>query len=320
MNNKVNYTFVGIVVLIVIGSMLGFVIWLMRPSGSESLTQYHIYFNESVSGLNINSPVKYRGVNVGKVLQMRISPKNYDEIEVLISVKSNTPVNQSTRATLNIQGITGLVFINLSLGSKSAPLIQKDKRDHIKTIQAAPSLFNRVEKSLGGVTARVSDGLDNLNKLLDHKNLQSIAVTLSQLQELMQKANLALDKSTITHFQHTMQNLDQVSSNINKMLPKVDRLIDKSGNFTDKVSSSMVSVANSYKSIQGSMGAFEKAINSGEFNLKDISQGTLKNLNMSLDIFDNSLLKFNNMLKTYQNNPSSVLFESREPKKGPGER
>ncbi len=319
MNNKVNYTFVGIMVLIIITLMFSFIIWLIRPNSSENFTKYYIYFNESVAGLNVNSPVKYKGVNMGKVLSIKISPKNYNEIQVLIKLQQNTPINQSTRATLNIQGVTGLVFINLSLGNKNALLLKKDK-DKIMTIKTAPSLFNRVEKSLGGLTVKLSDSLDNLNKILNKQNINNLAITLQQTRELMSRASKILNDKTIKHFHNTLDNIDKISTNMNKMLPKITVLIHKSGDFTDKVSTSIAQMTSSYKNIEHSMFAFKVALKNGDFNFKKISQNTLKNLNISLYKFNNTLLRVNNIIKHYQNHSSAMLFEIKKQPKGPGER
>ena len=76
MNNKVNYTLVGFFVLFGIFMMLGFAYWMLRPSTEQKTQKYVIYFNESVFGLNINAPVKYRGIRVGEVSSLKINPNN----------------------------------------------------------------------------------------------------------------------------------------------------------------------------------------------------------------------------------------------------
>jgi phospholipid/cholesterol/gamma-HCH transport system substrate-binding protein len=320
MNNKVNYTWVGAIVLFIITGLFIFVVWLAGPSEGEHYTRYRIYFDESVAGLNVNSPVKYRGVNVGQVLHIGISHKKFNEIEVLIAVKSDTPVNTSTRATLNIQGITGLVFVNLSLGNSQAPPLVLAKGEHVKTIQAAPSLFNRVEKSLTTVTARVSDSLDNINKLLNPQNIANFSKLLSQTQQLMQRTNALLDEKTVKNIHAIVQNVDQFSKKLNDTMPHVNTLILKADHFTDTVSTSLASIVHSYKVVQASASSFQKVIQSGQLNIKDISKRSLDNLNVSLDLMQENLLRLDDVLKQYQQNPGGVLFETRKAQKGPGEK
>lgn len=321
MNNRVNYTFVGAVVLSIIIAMIAAIFWLMKPSDQSQNKKYYIYFNESVSGLNINSPVKYRGVSVGKVEDIRISSKNTQEIEVLVSILATTPIKESTVATLNAQGITGLVFIDLSLGdTTSADLVKKDG-ERYAVIRSKPSLFQRFESSVGSVTEKLSGTLEGTSALLNEENQKNFSMTLAESREFMGRMNRVLDDQSIEHLHSTIEHLDHISTKMdNEILPKVDQLADKSARFTDTVSASMVTVANSYKVIQGSMAEFKRAINDGEFNIKDISKGTIANLNGSMNSLQDVLFQLNNILKKYEDSPNDMLFRKQEIKKGPGEK
>ena len=329
MNNRVNYTFVGSVVLSIIIAMIVAIYWLMKPSDESQYKKYFIYFNESVSGLNINSPVKYRGVNVGKVEDIRISTKNTQEIEVLVSIVSTTPIKESTLATLNAQGITGLVFIDLSLGDANSPNLEKKDGETYAVIHSRPSLFQRFENSVGSVTEKLSGTLEGTNTLLNAQNQENISMTLAESREFMSRMNKLLDDQSIEHLHSTIEHLDHISTKMDneilpklndQILPKVDRLADKSANFTDSVSASMSSVAASYKVIQGSMAEFKRAISDGEFNIKDISKGTISNLNGSMNSLQDVLAQLDAILKKYEDSPNDMLFKKQELKKGPGEK
>jgi phospholipid/cholesterol/gamma-HCH transport system substrate-binding protein len=321
MNNRVNYTFVGSVVLLIIASMIVGIFWLMKPSDEAQNKRYYIYFNESVSGLNINSPVKYRGVNVGKVEDIKISTKNTQEIEVLVSIATMTPVKESTVATLNAQGITGLVFIDLSLGDVSSPILEKKEGERYAVIHSRPSLFQRFENSVGEVTEKLSGTLEGTNTLLNPQNQHNFSMNLEESRELLNRMNRVLDDQSIEHLHSTIAHLDSISTKMdNEILPKVDRLTDKSMNFTDTVSTSMISVATSYKVIQGSMAEFKRAISAGEFNIKDISKGTISNLNGSMNSLQDILTQLDSILKKYEDSPNDMFFKKQEIKKGPGER
>jgi phospholipid/cholesterol/gamma-HCH transport system substrate-binding protein len=321
MNNKVNYTFVGSVVLAIFIAMTFTIYWLMKPSDDSKQKNYLIYFNESVSGLNVNSPVKYRGVNVGKVEEIHISSKNTQEIEVLVSIIATTPIKVSTVATLNAQGITGLVFIDLSLGDQNSADLVQGANDKYPVIHSKPSLFQRFENSVGNMAEKLSGTLDGTNALLKEQNQKSITMTLQESQEFMRKLNLLLDDKSIEHLHSTMEHLDSITTKMDtQMMPKMDLLIDKSGHFTDTVSVSMASVASSYQVIQGSMAEFRRAIKDGEFNVKDISKGTVSNLNTSLGALQDVMLELESILKKYEDSPNDMLFKKQEIKKGPGEK
>lgn len=319
MNNKVNFTLVGSVVLGIIAVMIFSVYWLMRPTDTNKLREYAIYFVESVSGLNINSPVKYKGVSVGKVKDIRISYKNNKEIEVIVSILSGTPIKESTMATLNAQGITGLVFIDLSLGDENSPNLVQEPNEKYPIIKSKPSLFKRFETSVGSVTGKLSGTLDGTTKLLSDENQKNISVSLDETKEFIARLNLLFDDKSIKHLHRTFESLDNITYKMDKVIPKIEILADKGIHFTDNVSYSMNSVASSYKVIQASMAELHNAILDGQLNFKDISKNTLKNLDVSLENMQDVMIELDTILKKYEDSPNDLIFKKQESKKGPGE-
>ena len=108
MNNKVNYKLIGLSVLFGFFMIFGFTYWLLKPSSKDEMQKYLIYFNESVSGLNLNAPVKYRGISVGKVVDLRINPSNIEQVQATVEILKTTPIKETTEAKLTEQEITGL--------------------------------------------------------------------------------------------------------------------------------------------------------------------------------------------------------------------
>jgi len=156
MNNRVNYTAVGFLVLLGMSLIMGFTYWMLKPTVNDDMQKYTIYFDESVLGLNLDAPVKYRGISVGKVTQMRINPKNSDQVEVTVTVLKTTPVKVDTVAKLTAQGITGLTYINLSMGSHISEVLKLQKGEKYPVIKTIPSFFENLEKSFGNVSNRLS--------------------------------------------------------------------------------------------------------------------------------------------------------------------
>ena len=144
MNNKVNYTAVGFFVLIGMVLTLGLAFWMLKPSNDNETTRYNIYFDESVLGLHLDAPVKYRGIDVGKVTRINISQSNSEQVQVQATVLKTTPIKESTVARLTAQGITGLTYINLTLGSNDAPNLVAKKGETYPTIATVPSFFENM--------------------------------------------------------------------------------------------------------------------------------------------------------------------------------
>jgi len=319
LNNKVNYAFVGFLVLFGFFSMLSFAYWLLKPSAESETTKYYIHFDESVLGLNIDSPVKYRGITVGKVVSLKINPKNTEQVEVLISILKSTPIKSDTVAKLTSQGITGLSYINLSLGDNGAPPLKAKKGDKYPIIKTEPSFFERFEKSLGTVSTKLSKTLSGTEKLLNDQNQKQITLILQRSAVFMDKMQKLLDDESIRHFHNSMKNLDTATQKMDAMMPKIDSFLDKSMAWEDKVSKSFISIMKSYLGIKSAMDEIKKAVASGEFNFKEISGDTIPALNNTLIDMQQLMIKIQNALEQYERSPSDILYKQESIKKGPGE-
>src|SRR5690348_12771960 len=100
MESKVSYTIVGAFVIILTSALILAIIWLSSGLSLETFTTYQLYMQESVSGLTQDSRVEFNGVEVGQVKSITLNQKNPQLVEVLLEVKSSTPVSAGTVATL----------------------------------------------------------------------------------------------------------------------------------------------------------------------------------------------------------------------------
>lgn len=96
-----------------------FFIWL-STTGHRDDVLYRIHFNESVSGLALGDPVKFRGVDVGTVKTMALDAADPRRVQVDVKLRKEAPVKTDTKASLKLKGITGVVFIELNGGSPGA--------------------------------------------------------------------------------------------------------------------------------------------------------------------------------------------------------
>lgn len=319
MNNKVNYTMIGVLVLIAFTLMLGFTYWLLKPSNEVKVKTYAILFNESVLGLNIDSAVKFRGINVGKVTNLKINPKNTEQIEVLITILKSTPIKSSTVAKLTSQGITGLSYINLSLGDNNAPALEIHDGDKYPIIKTIPSFFENFEKSLGSVSSKVSKTLSRTEQLLNDENQKQITMLLTKTASFMDKMDKLLDEKTIKNLQTTISNVNNTTKKVDMMLPNVNSFIDKSVAWENSISDSLSSIMVSYLGIGVSMDEFKRAIASGEFNMQDISSDVVPTMNNTLLEMQHLMIRVENFMNQYERSPGDILFKQEQIKKGPGE-
>ena len=119
MEREANYTAVGAFVLLI--ATLGgfFVYWYAGSGDARDYKRYEIYFEGSVSGLIRGSTVRYLGVDVGRVIDIRIDKRASDRVQVIADIDSQTPISKQTLASLSMQGVTGLLYIDLLANAKA---------------------------------------------------------------------------------------------------------------------------------------------------------------------------------------------------------
>ena len=116
MDSKINFLKIGIFIILSSIFLLLAIFWLGKYGfEKKKFDEYSVYFKESVSGLNIGSSIKYKGFEVGNVNEIKINPKNSEEIQIDVLIKKGTPIKEDNYAILGNLGITGLKYIELKI-------------------------------------------------------------------------------------------------------------------------------------------------------------------------------------------------------------
>jgi phospholipid/cholesterol/gamma-HCH transport system substrate-binding protein len=320
MNNRVNYTLIGILVILGISAMLAFSYWLLKPSADEDTTNYIIYFDESVLGLNLDSAVKYRGISVGKVTRLRVNPSNSEQVEVLITILKSTPIKSSTVAKLTSQGITGLSYINLSLGDNNAPALKVQEGKECPVIKSEASFLEKFGQSIDNVSTSLTRTLNGTQKLLNDENQKQIAIILKRTAVFMDKMDKLLNQETIINIQKSAKNLESSSAKLDKMMPNIDNLVGQSVAWQNEIATTFDSIMHSYLGIRSSADEVKKAVASGEFNIKGVAENITPTINNTLLEMQQLMIKLEDTLSQYDRSPSDIFFKKEEIKKAPGEK
>lgn len=307
MQTKINFLKIGTFVIVLFVLMLIFIFWLGKYAFVVTKQDaYTIYFKESVSGLNIDSPVKFKGVQVGKVENISINPKNSEEIKIKISVIENTPIKKDNYATLGTLGLTGLKYIELKGGSKNSNLIQENKYNE-RVINSKISVLANLENSSKDISKQLTQLLIQTRILFSNENINNFSKLLDASKQT------AVNTQEITQYIINNENkLTQILNNLNDL-----SITSKSSfnNMSDSANSVKESALKVMELSQKVLNEVEK----GSFDLKTISQSTINNFNDVLNQFENSLIKSEELIEQLKENPSDILFKKNKQKLGPGE-
>jgi phospholipid/cholesterol/gamma-HCH transport system substrate-binding protein len=180
MENKSHAIAAGTFVLLLVGLLIAMASWLTRDTSSQRL--YEISSKESVTGLQPQAGVRYKGVVVGRVTAIALDAQTRGNVLVRIAVNDNVPITSTTFASLGFQGVTGLAFVQLDDSSDSAqPLATSIS--HPGRIPMRPGLMARLTEQGGNLLTQLEQASQRMNQLLAPENQQSMVAAVNNLSQ-----------------------------------------------------------------------------------------------------------------------------------------
>ncbi len=195
METKVSFSIVGAFVLGLGAVLIAVVLWL--GSGGAWKKDYDLYWAievESVAGLNLNAPVKYNGVEVGKVRHIDLDHVNPQRVTLTFAIEQGTPIKEDTIATLKTQGLTGITYVDLSGGTQNSPQLVAVAPNKYPLIQTKPSLSARLENVLTSVLGKLDNTTNNINALLSPQNQTAFKDILGNTAQATAKLGPLIDR------------------------------------------------------------------------------------------------------------------------------
>ncbi len=308
MDDKVNYTVVGAFVLVLGAALVVAVLWLAAGvSTKKKYEPYQTIMAESVAGLSVAAPVKYLGVDVGKVSEIAIDPDNSRQVRVGFLIERGTPVKADTEAVLKSQGLTGIAYVELSGGSAGSPPLVSNGAGPVPTIRSKPSLSARLEDVLTSGIANLEKTSGNLNAVLDAGNRAAFK------QILVDTASLA---HALSGQQSVMTNAIADTARTAK---NAARASDRLGPALDRVSAGADAIARMADEVRETSARADKTVDAATGAIDRVATGTLpevERLTTELDALARSLRVLSEQT---QRAPNSLLLGAPKRPPGPGE-
>ena len=304
MENKAHAMMAGIFVLVVTALLGVLAVWLMRDNTERHL--YEMSTSETISGLQPQAAVRFRGVPIGKVEAIGFDTKVKGNVLIRVSIDANAPVSKSAYATVASQGVTGLGFIQLddNDGSSEQLVPNDDDPPRIplrqggidKLLSKSESILNEVEKAGKG-----------LNKLLSDDNQQAANTAVQQLSEAAASIN-RLSKS----LEPTVASL-----------PKITQDLSRDARATLKsVKTATDEVGLTAKRLNEKGGPLDRLAEGGEAlaaGVQTFSTATLPKLGDVADETARTMRQLRRTVNAVDDNPQALIFGNGAPVPGPGE-
>jgi len=314
MTSKSTYVLTGVVVLVLGAAFIWGILWISAGGTPQRVDRYLVYMTDSVSGLNVDAPLKYRGVDVGKVEQIAIDSRNPERIRLLLQVRRGTPVNADTVASLEYQGLTGIANVNLSGGRADSPPLEKPPDEDYPVIKGRSSIFSRLDSTLETLLNNLIETSAGINAMLDEGNRANVSATIENVAGLT--ANLEQQSShlqaLIADLQATLANTRTASANFPLL---VEELIQSAGSVTRMAEEIRGVGAN----LSAASANIEKTVDASGAGLVDFTRTTLPEISQMVSELRVAAENLRRMSEELEQNPSVLLYGAPEPKPGPGE-
>lgn len=183
METRAAHVAVGAFVLALVAGIIIFVVWISKFQ-QQDVVYFDVRFTGSVTGLATGNPVRYRGILVGRVGSIQIDPENPNLILVTIEVAKGTPVRTDSVASLEISGIAGVTYVQISGGGEDSAMLPQRSSPPFPEIAAKPSKLEQLFEGAPALVGRLNELADRLGELLSERNVQSISETLRHLETI----------------------------------------------------------------------------------------------------------------------------------------
>ena len=320
MESKVNYTAVGLFVVL-LALMLGGLAWWLATGGKQTATKpYLIYATDNVNGLKTDSNVLYRGVTVGKVASIEIDPKSPALIRIKVEIDRDVPVRDDTVAQLSPLGVTGLSAVNL-IGGASPRLLPTPPGEPDPVIPYKPSVFTQIEGGINDAAITLARISQRVDALLSPANVQALSATLRNLQTV--STTLAAKQDDIDQMfangRQTSVNLTQMSQQGQVLVRQTEVLVQKLGGVSAQLSAVMPQIGAAASSVARAGNTTTAFTQAGVQAMTQLQTRTLPEVDAlarNLQQLSSQLGALTENLKT---NPSQLLYGPALPPPGPGE-
>jgi phospholipid/cholesterol/gamma-HCH transport system substrate-binding protein len=279
----------GLFTVVLAAALVAAGFWFRRDD--IRFAQYVVTTTSSVAGLKVEAPVRYRGVDVGRVESIRIEPGVSGRISIRIGVQEDAPITRSTYAQLGYQGVTGLAYVALNDEGASKELLKAEGGEPPR-IDMRPSIF---DSSLD-VVAAVKQLSGHMNELVNEENRKLLTRMLGGIEQASRQTAALAER-----LQPSAQEFPSLMGDARGALADLSRLSRK----LEERSAALDRMAASLE---------EVGVAARSFN-----DETLPRFNALVEQLNRDTRSLDRVLNALGENPQSFVFGAQRAKPGPGE-
>jgi phospholipid/cholesterol/gamma-HCH transport system substrate-binding protein len=302
MDRDANYVAVGAFVLLVIAMAVSFVFWYTDQQDKRTYQRYEIYFPGSVSGLTAGSPVRYLGVDVGKVARIGLDPQQRKTVQVIADIDSTAPIDDRTRASLSLQGVTGLLFVDLEQDPKAESTGALAQGQRYPIIRSRRSDFDVLLSNLPELTTHLVELADHFNQIFSDANVRSLKATL-------ENARLASERlpDTVREAQQLLAEVRRTTQEVQGTVAELRGLVTEGSPDLEATFANIRQISDNLAKTTTRLNSF---VTENEPGYSRFSKQSLPEFEQLLRESRQAVRDFRDLSRSLKQNPSQLIYES----------
>jgi phospholipid/cholesterol/gamma-HCH transport system substrate-binding protein len=304
LEREARYAVVGLFALVAIALAIGFVWWYSDAGDRREYARYEIHFFGSVSGLSNGSPVRYLGVDVGRVQKLGVDPNNPRRVKIIAEIDETAPISGATEARLGLLGLTGLLYIDLREDPRrtaSTPLVQGDRYPVIRSRKGDIEAF--LER-LPDALARAAEVMERVEKLLSQENTEAVRQSLANIREATAELP-ALTRNAAT----LATELRETATDVSALSRKLGDVVDES---RPDLTAALGSVRTAAERLSATAASLDRIVTGNEAGLSQIAgSGGADLQQLVIEVRDTSA-EVRALARQLRENPSALLRERQD--------
>jgi phospholipid/cholesterol/gamma-HCH transport system substrate-binding protein len=337
MENKSHALAAGAFVILVTALLVALAAWLMRDTRIRDTLEFST--RESVTGLQPQAAVRYRGIAVGKVEDIEFDPKTRGNVLVTLAINQGTPITKSTYAVLGYQGVTGLAYVQLDDDGSSNDLLDLSASIPPRIV-LKPSLLSKLSDQGANILIQVEETTKRLNQLLAPENqkalvtsVQAVGSSASNFSNQVTAMQKILDAqfgpertdipALVKDTRQTMQALQSTASELSKTAQDTSKAVATFNQVAQRVAEkdgTLDRVNQGLASANSAAQAIGQSAQSIGQSSQALSANTLPRATRMADDAARAARSADRTFKELADNPQSLIFGNAPVPPGPGER
>jgi len=295
------YATIALFALACVAAAMAFIWWYSGRGDQRDYQTYEIYFQGTVSGLSKGSPVRYLGVDVGRVTYLGVDKADPGRVKVISDIDSSAPISGGTLAKLGLLGLTGLLYIDLQQNPDTSGTKALQQGTQYPVIPSRKSSIEASIERLPEILGQATEVLARIEHVLSDENVRSVGTTLAHIEQATGDlpATMAEARALATELRgissSTLELTNRLNQTLGKAQPDFEATLANARVASDKLARTADSLNRLLNQNEGGIGKAAGA------SVAELQQLVIDARSASNEVRE--------LARTLRERPSSVLFE-----------